>query len=68
MARAAIKRLKILLLDEPTGNLDGLTSNLVFDYLLKLNRKGMLIFYITHDKEMANLADVVLELKEKKNS
>lgn len=65
LARAAIKKPKILLLDEPTGNLDGLTSQLVFKYLQKLRNRGILIFYITHDRELANLADVVYEIKEK---
>lgn len=65
LARAAIKNPKILLLDEPTGNLDGLTSQLVFKYLQKLRNRGILIFYITHDRELANLADVVYEIKEK---
>lgn len=63
LARAAIKNPKLLLLDEPTGNLDGLTSNLVFQYLKKLNKRGILIFFITHDQELANLADVIYELK-----
>ncbi|MDQ8819930.1 ABC transporter ATP-binding protein/permease [Streptococcus ruminantium] len=62
LARAAIKNPRILLLDEPTGNLDGLTSSRVFEYLKKLSKKGILIFYITHDKELANLADVIYEL------
>ncbi|HIH7953230.1 TPA: ATP-binding cassette domain-containing protein [Streptococcus suis] len=65
LARAAIKNPKILLLDEPTGNLDGLTSQLVFKYLQKLRNRGILIFYITHDRKLANLADVVYEIKEK---
>lgn len=65
LARAAIKNPKILLLDEPTGNLDGLTSQLVFKYLQKLRNRGILIFYITHDRELANLADVVYEIKDK---
>lgn len=65
LARAAIKKPKILLLDEPTGNLDTSTSQLVFKYLQKLRNRGILIFYITHDRELANLADVVYEIKDK---
>lgn len=50
-ARAAIKNPKILLLDEPTGNLDGLTSQLALNIYKNFGNRGILIFYITHDRE-----------------
>lgn len=66
IARAIIAEPKILLLDEPTGNLDGMTSGKIMNYLNKLRNKGILIFIITHDASLSELADVVLELKNKK--
>ena len=66
IARAIIANPKILLLDEPTGNLDGMTSEKIMNYLDKLRNKGILIFIITHDESLSKLADVVFELKNNK--
>lgn len=66
IARAVIAEPRILLLDEPTGNLDGMTSEKLMNYLNKLRNKGILIFIITHDSAISELSDVVFELKEKK--
>lgn len=66
IARAIIAEPKIVLLDEPTGNLDGMTSEKIMDYLDKLRNKGILIFIITHDVALSKLADVVFELQDKK--
>ncbi|EOL46653.1 hypothetical protein RV11_GL001307 [Enterococcus phoeniculicola] len=66
IARAVIADPRILLLDEPTGNLDGMTSEKLMNYLNKLRNKGILIFIITHDSAISELSDVVFELKEKK--
>jgi len=63
IARAVVAEPKILLLDEPTGNLDGMTADKVMEYLQKLKDKGMLIFIITHDQSLARLSDVVLKLE-----
>ncbi|MCL1990160.1 MAG: ATP-binding cassette domain-containing protein [Defluviitaleaceae bacterium] len=64
IARAIISEPQILLMDEPTGNLDGMTSDKVMRYLDSLRKKGILIFIITHDKDIAKRADVVYELSE----
>lgn len=66
IARAIIAEPKVLLLDEPTGNLDGMTSEKVMNYLSKLRDEGILIFIITHDPSLIKFSDVVLELKDKK--
>ena len=63
IARAVISKPKILLLDEPTGNLDGMTTEKLMSYLNRLRKKGILIFMITHDSRVSELADVVYEMK-----
>lgn len=65
IARAIIANPKILLLDEPTGNLDGMTSEMVMDYLDKLRLKGILVFIITHDQAVIDFADIVYKIEEK---
>jgi len=54
IARALIHRPKILLADEPTGNLDALNSNDIIDLLLKINEFGTTVVLVTHDKEIVN--------------
>lgn len=63
IARAVIGKPKIILLDEPTGNLDGMTAEIVMDYLKRLRDKGILIFIITHDERIVQDADVVYKLE-----
>lgn len=62
IARAVISKPKILLLDEPTGNLDGMTADKMMKYLDELRRKGILIVVITHDVRVSELADVVYQV------
>lgn len=64
IARALIKNPKIILADEPTGNLDSTTGKQVMD-LLKEISKEKLVVVISHDKEAANLyADRIIEIKD----
>ena len=53
---------KIILADEPTGNLDYKTSNEVFSYFLKLKEKNKTILIATHNRELAKKADYTLSL------
>lgn len=54
LARAFIHRPKILLADEPTGNLDAATSEPVIEMLLRLNREaGTALVIVTHDPGLA---------------
>lgn len=62
IARAVISEPKILLLDEPTGNLDSMNTERIMAYLNRLRDRGMLIFMITHDEKMADAADIVFEI------
>lgn len=66
IARAVIGNPKILLLDEPTGNLDGMTSTKVMQYIEKLGSKGILVFIVTHDPSVIEMADVLYEIKDGK--
>ena len=54
VARALVLEPKVLLADEPTGNLDARTGESVFDLLLELNRiKGVTLVVVTHNLKLA---------------
>ncbi len=64
IARATLMKPKVLLADEPTGNLDEKTGELVADALKALNRDlGMTLVVVTHNRELAAGMDRSLELK-----
>ena len=66
IARALIKNPKLILADEPTGNLDSRTSKRIFDLLLKVS-KERLVVVITHDLKSAfNYADRIIEIADGK--
>ena len=54
IARSLAHRPKVLIADEPTGNLDAINSNDVINLLLKINDIGTTIILITHNKEVVN--------------
>lgn len=54
IARALVHRPKILLADEPTGNLDSLNTNDIIELLLRINKFGTTVVLVTHDKEVVN--------------
>jgi len=54
IARALIHQPKILLADEPTGNLDAINANEIIDLLLRINRFGTTVVLVTHNKEIVN--------------
>jgi len=54
IARSLIHRPKILLADEPTGNLDALNTKDIIDLLLKINEFGTTVVLVTHNKEIVN--------------
>jgi putative ABC transport system ATP-binding protein len=56
IARALINNPPILLADEPTGNLDAANQTIVAELLQELHRGGHTIVMVTHDPEMAALA------------
>ncbi|MFQ5990047.1 MAG: ABC transporter ATP-binding protein [Candidatus Methylomirabilales bacterium] len=58
ICRALLRRPRLLLADEPTGNLDDANSRLVMDLMLKLaSEEGSTLIYVTHSRELAALAD-----------
>ena len=54
IARALVNKPRILLADEPTGNLDSRTSVEVMEIFQKLNRDGLTIVLVTHEPDIAN--------------
>ena len=54
IARALVHQPKILLADEPTGNLDALNTNEIIELLLRINRFGTTVILVTHNKEVVN--------------
>ncbi|AAM05159.1 ABC transporter ATP-binding protein [Methanosarcina acetivorans] len=67
IARALANNPKLILADEPTGNLDSGTGKKVTDLMRKINREqGVSFLVTTHDHEMARTADRVIKLKDGK--
>jgi putative ABC transport system ATP-binding protein len=65
LARASAPRPKILLADEPTGNLDEATGQTIIDLLLGLrDRHGATLVMVTHSNELAAKCDRVLRLRD----
>ncbi len=62
IARALINDPKIVLADEPTGNLDAVNEEIVLRLLRELHRSGRTIVMVTHDPVVARLADRRIEL------
>ncbi len=65
IARALVNNPKILLADEPTGNLDTTTGTVILDLLKRLTREqNTATLMATHSMEAAAIADVVVELRD----
>src|SRR5512135_1757563 len=62
IARALINDPKIILADEPTGNLDAMNEEIVIELLRDLHNQGRTIVMVTHDPVVARLADRRVEL------
>ena len=60
IARSLIAETKLILADEPTGNLDFKTSKEIFSIFLKLKKLKKTIIFATHNRELANRADYKL--------
>ncbi len=64
IARALANSPKIILADEPTGNLDSVSSREIVDMLFGLNAEGITIIMVTHDKEIAARARRNIRLRD----
>jgi putative ABC transport system ATP-binding protein len=65
VARALIKEPKILLVDEPTGNLDSENSLNIMDLFRSMSSDhGHTILMITHDRTLASMTDRIIEMKD----
>jgi lipoprotein-releasing system ATP-binding protein len=63
IARALIMRPKLLLADEPTGNLDRVTGEGIMDLLLRLNREeGLALVIATHNQRLAEKMSRQMEI------
>lgn len=64
IARALMNDPKVILADEPTGNLDSISGEEVLKILLDLNRRGTTLLMVTHNEELASRANRIIRLKD----
>ncbi len=66
LARALVQKPRLLLADEPTGNLDAAAGRAILELLVRLNQAGQTIVMVTHDREIADKAHRKLTLRDGK--
>lgn len=64
IARAIVGKPKLLLADEPTGNLHSLQGEMIMDVLKSLNEEGMTIIQVTHNEKFANYGTRIVRLED----
>jgi putative ABC transport system ATP-binding protein len=64
IARALMNNPSLLLADEPTGNLDSHSGKEILNILTDLNRQGVTIIIVTHDKDVAAQCQRIIHLKD----
>ena len=64
IGRALINDPRIILADEPTGNLDSATSEMIFELFRELNRQGMTLVVVTHNLDLARQAEKMYTLRD----
>ncbi len=66
IARALVNNPKIVLADEPTGNLDSQSEKEIMSLLCQLNQKGITVILVTHEEEIANYAKRIIRMRDGK--
>lgn len=66
IARALITEPKVILADEPTGALDSTTSYEVMDLLKQVNKEGMTVIIVTHEKDISEMTQRLINLHDGK--
>lgn len=66
IARALMNNPKVILADEPTGNLDSKSGEEVMKILMSLNKQGTTLVVVTHSDELAALANRTIRIKDGK--
>ena len=66
IARALVNNPRIILADEPTGNLDTKSSHTVMDVLLEQRKKGITIIIVTHEEDIASYTERTIYLRDGK--
>ena len=66
IARALVSDAPIILADEPTGNLDSVTAGEIIILKTLAKDRNKCVIVVTHSKEVADSADIILELSGKK--
>ncbi len=64
IARALANDPEILLMDEPTGNLDSESESEVLEHIFKLHREGKTIVIVTHSGEIAQKAEIIYKIRD----
>jgi putative ABC transport system ATP-binding protein len=64
IARSLAADPRLIVGDEPTGNLDSVTSSEMFELLERLNDEGKTILFVTHDRELAARARRIVEIRD----
>jgi ABC-type lipoprotein export system ATPase subunit len=64
IARALANDPRVILADEPTGNLDSFNGKRIIELLKKLSEQGKTVIVVTHDRSIAREADVRLEMED----
>jgi putative ABC transport system ATP-binding protein len=64
IGRALVNEPRIIMADEPTGNLDSATSEKIYGIFKKLNAGGLSLIVVTHNMELSGRADRVIRLRD----